>query len=276
MTRRPSGSLVAWAQARTSCSDRAQRHPFVVQLVGDDLPALVLAAHEAGGRNADVLEERVVDVVITLQLHRHHAYAGGVHGNEEHGDPLVLGDVRIRAGGQPDVIGVGSQAGEHLGPVDDVLLAIAFGLRDQGSQIGARVGLRVADAEMDLPGQDLGEEELLLLLGSELHDGRADGVDGQHGHRSAAAHRLVKEDELLDGRATLPAPLLGPADAEPAVGPHLLDHLAYDGPDAAGQRQFPLDLRREQVLVIRPQLALQRLLLLGVADLHGVPPGAAS
>ena len=190
MTRRPSGSLVFWAQARTSVSDalddpgRAQGDPLVVELVGDEVPALVLAADQAGGRHAHVLVEGVVDVVVAQQLHGDHLDAGRVHRDHEHGDALVLGHVGIGAGGQPDVVGVAGQAGEDLRAVDDVLVAVADGPGGQRGQVGARVGLGVADAEVDLAGQDLGEEELLLLLGAEVHDGRADRVDGEHRHRA--------------------------------------------------------------------------------------------
>ena len=132
--------------------------------------------------------------------------------------PLCLATFRVGPRGQPDVVGVAGQAGEDLGPVDHVLVAVAHARVVSDARSVPDVGLGVADAEVDLPGQDLGQEELLLLLRAELHDGRAHGVDGQHGHRGPAAHRLVEEDELLDGRAALAAPLLGPADAEPAVG----------------------------------------------------------
>ena len=79
----------------------------------------------------------------------------------------------------------------------------------------------------------------------------------------AAAHGLVEEDELLNGRAALATPLGGPADAEPAVAAHLLDDLAHHGTDAARLRELFLELGGQQVLVVGAQLALQRLLLLG-------------
>ena len=242
---------------------RAERDPLVVELVGDEVPALILAPDQRGGRHAHVLVERVVDVVVAQQLHRHDADARGVHGDQEHRDALVLGHVRVGAGGEPDVVGVAGQAGEDLGAVDDVLVAVAHGPGGQRCKVGARIRLGVPDAEVDLPGQDLGEEELLLLLRAEVHDGRAHGVDRQHRHGGAAAHRLVEEDELLNGRATLATPLGRPADAEPAVASHLLDDLAHHGADAAGPRELFLELGGQQVLVVGAQLALQRLLLLG-------------
>ena len=98
---------------------------------------------------------------------------GRVHGDDEHGDALVLGHIGVGAGGQPEVVGVAGQAGEDLGAVDDVLVAVAHRPGLQRGEVGAGVGLGVPDAEVDLPGQDLGQEELLLLLGAEVHDGGA-------------------------------------------------------------------------------------------------------
>src|ERR1019366_10286089 len=100
-----------------------QHHALVVQLVGNELPTLVLCADKGGRRNPDVLVEGVVDVVIPQELHGDDADAGRVHGDEEHGDSLVLGHIGIGAGGQPDVVGVTGQAGEDLCAVDHVLLA---------------------------------------------------------------------------------------------------------------------------------------------------------
>ena len=75
---------------------------------------------------------------------------GRVHGHDEHRDALVLGGLGIGADGQPDVVGVAGQAGEDLRPVDDVLVAVAHGPGGQRGQVGAGVGLGVADAEVDL------------------------------------------------------------------------------------------------------------------------------
>ena len=252
---------------------RAQRDPLVVELVGDEVPALVLAADQAGGRDPHVLVERVVDVVVAEELHRHHADAGRVHGDDEHGDPLVLGHVGIGPGGQPDVVGVAGQAGEDLGAVDDVLVAVAHGPGGQRGEVGARVGLGVADAEGISPARILGRKNSFCSCVPKFMIVGPTVLMVSIGTGRAAAHRLVEEDELLDGRAALPAPLRRPADAEPAVAAHLLDHLAHHGPDAARLRQLLLDLGGQQVLVVGAQLALQRLLLLGVGNLHRVPPG---
>ncbi len=131
-------------------------------------------------------------------------------------DALVLGHLGVGAGGQPDVVGPPGQRGVDLLAVDDVLVAVADRTGLERGQVGTRLRFGVPDAEVDVAGQDLREEEVLLLLGPELHDGRPDRVDGQHGHRRTGPHGLVEEDVLLDGRAAL-APVSS-ATASSAAG----------------------------------------------------------
>ena len=245
----------------------------MVELVGDQRPALVLAPDQVGGRHPDVLVERVVDVVVAGQPHGDDLDARRVHRDHEHRDALVLGGLGVGPRGQPDVVGVAGQRGVDLLAVDHVLVTVADGPGLQRGEVGARLGLGVADAEVDVAGQDLREEELLLLVGAVVHDRRAHRVDGQHGHGRAGPHRLVEEDELLDGALALATPLLGPPDAEPAVGGHLLDHPAHVGADAVALVELLLDLGSEELVVVLAQFVAERLMLLGVADLHGVPPG---
>ena len=107
---------------------------------------------------------------------------------------------------------------------------------------------------MNVSGQDLWQEEVFLLIGAIGHDRWANGVDGEHGHWSAGAHGLIKEDELLEGRAPLAAVLLGPANTEPAVGGHLLDDATHRGANAMALGEFFLDLRGQQLRVIVTQL----------------------
>ncbi len=256
---------------------RAQGHPLVVQLVRDEGPSGVLLTDPVAGRHTDILVERVVDVVVAQKMHGDDLDPGRVHGDDEDGDALVLGHLGVGAGGQPDVVGPSGQRRVDLLAVDDVLVTVAHGPRLERGQVGARLGLGVTDAEVDVTGQDLREEEVLLLLRAELHDGRTDGVDGQHGHRRPGTHRLVEEDVLLDGRAALAAVLGRPPDAQPAVLGHLLDHASHVGPDAVTFGQLRLDLGGEQVGVVLTQPVPERLLFVGVADLHGsLPIGACT
>src|SRR5205807_9548448 len=97
------------------------------------------------------------------------------------------------------------------------LVAVAYRAGGQRGEVGSRVRLGVTDREMQLPVQDLGQEEVPLLVGPELHDRLGDRVDGEERDRNARAPRLVHEDVLLLLGATLAPVLLGPPDAQPAV-----------------------------------------------------------
>src|SRR6202035_2871474 len=85
----------------------------------------------------------------------------GVAGvDDEDGDSPVPG--RGGAAGQPDVVGGVRAGGEDLLPVDHVVVAVADGPGAQRGEVGARLGLGVADREVHLPGQDARQEEVLL------------------------------------------------------------------------------------------------------------------
>jgi hypothetical protein len=61
-------------------------------------------------------------------------------------------------------------------------------LKLTATQVGASTRLAVSDAEVQITLQDLGQEELFLLLGTEVHDGWPNSVDTQHRNRSTGAH----------------------------------------------------------------------------------------
>ena len=183
---------------------------------------------------------------------------------------MLLG-LRVGAHRQPHVVGVCDQAGPHLLAVDDVVVTVAHRRGAQRSKVGARAGLGVADGEVKVTRGDLGQEELLLLLGAERHDRRRDAVDGQERHRDVRDGGLVVEDEPVHGRARLAAELLGPRQRQPAVLAHLRDgltvdvappHLAVVGGQCLGA------LGGHEFGEVGPQLAAQLLLLWGVADPH--------
>src|ERR1035438_3450614 len=135
---------------------------------------------------------------------------------------------------------VGDQPGPHFLAVDDVrvpsprppphsLFTVPLhsdGAGAQRGEVGARLRLGVPDGEMDLTRGYPGEVARLLLRGAVAHDRRADGVDGQEGHRHPGDRRLVGEDELVEHGAATPAVFRGPAQGQPAVAAELPDHLA--------------------------------------------------
>ena len=181
----------------------------------------------------------------------------------------MLGGVGVGAHRQPDVVGQVGAAREDLGPVDDVLVAVAHGPGLQRGQVGARLGLGVADGEVDLAGQDAGEEERLLLLGAVAHDRRADGVDRHERERRARPPGLVEEDELVGGGPALAAVLLRPPDAEPAVLADAAHDLAPQLAAFADLADAPAHLVGEQFGVVGAQLLAQGQLLGGLLQEHG-------
>jgi hypothetical protein len=247
----------------------AERDALVVELVGDELPAAVDLPDDVRLRHADVVVERLVGVHVAHVLDGRHAEARRVRRHDDHRDALVLGRLGIGAAREPDVVGVGGEAREDLLPVDDPLVAVEDGARLERRQVGARVGLGVADREVDLAAQDSRQEELLLLVRPVLHDRRRDGVDGEHGHRRAGPHRLVEEDVLLDRRHAAAAVLLRPADAEPLVAAHLEHDLADPGADALGAPDLGAELGGEQLRIVLAQLLAEGLVFGAVRETHG-------
>ena len=141
----------------------------------------------------------------------------------------------------------------------------------QRGEVGAGAGLGVADREVQLALEDPREEVLLLLVGAVAHDRRPDRVERQVGDRYAGDGGRVGEDQLLDHRAGLAAVLLRPADAEPAVGAELADHLLVDGvvAELAGRGGEPgLHLGRDERGEVLAQLLAELLLLGREGDVH--------
>ena len=136
-------------------------------------------------------------------------------------------------------------------------------------EVGARLGLGVADREVDLAGEDAGQEARLLLVGAVRHDRRADGVDGDERERRMGALHLVEQDELIGRRPALAAELLRPAEAEPAVGAHLPHDPAELGVALAvvahAARAPRAGAARSKYVA---QLFAQRFLLGGFGEMH--------
>ena len=138
------------------------------------VPAVVDAADDVLLRAAGVGEEhlgelgRAVDLLDGPDLD-----AGLLHRAQQVGDALVLGGVGVGAAEDEDVVGDEPLGGPDLLAVDDPLVAVEHGLGAERGEVGAGVGLGEALAPGDLAREDLGQEELLLLLGAPLQDGRA-------------------------------------------------------------------------------------------------------
>src|SRR6266550_2996066 len=113
--------------------------------------------------HADVVEEDLVELGLAGDLPEGlHRDARELHVEEEIGDALVLGHVRVGAGEQHHVVGDVGERGPHLLPVDHPVLAVLDRARLQGREVGARIRLRVALAPDLLAREDLGRIALLL------------------------------------------------------------------------------------------------------------------
>jgi hypothetical protein len=88
-----------------------------------------------------------------------------------------------------------------------------------GREVGARAGLGVALAPELVDRPDAGQETLLLLLGAELDQRRAQQLLAEvvHQLRSVGSGVLLVEDGLLGEAEPAAAVLLRPAEAGPAV-----------------------------------------------------------
>ena len=135
---------------------RNQRYPFVVELVGDQLPSCVLLTDQAGRRYAHVLVVGGAGVDACHGVHRRPGEALRGGGHNEHRDAAVLLGLRVGAYGQPHVVGVRDEAGPHLLAVDDVVVAVAHRGGAQCREVGACARLRIADGEVQLARRDLG------------------------------------------------------------------------------------------------------------------------
>ena len=129
----------------------------------------------------------------------------------------MLGQLRVGAAGEPDVVGLVGAGGEDLAAVDDPLVAVEHRRRAQRGEVGARARLGVSDREVELAGEHPGQVLRLLLRRAEPHERRAHGGHRDERERRTAALDLVEHDVLLDRRPALAAVLLRPAEPEPAV-----------------------------------------------------------
>ncbi len=174
------------------------------------------------------------------------------------------------AGGEPDVVGVVTAGGEDLLAVDHILVAVTDSGGAQRREVGAGFGLGVTDGEVDLTGEDRGQELLLLLVGAVHLQGRADGLQRDTGQRHVGADGLVGEDLLFDVAETVTAEFDGPADAQPAVLAHAADHVTVGGSVPLGPHDLGL-VGRDQVGEVAAQFVLQCTLVFGQFDEHRAP-----
>ena len=122
----------------------------MVELVRDDLPALVLGADQVLDRHSHVFVKGRTGDIPGDRGQWCPVEARGVDRHDKNGQALVLGRIRIGTGRQPDVVGVLDGTGVDLFTIDHIFIAVAHRSGSQRRQVGTGRGLGVTDREMDL------------------------------------------------------------------------------------------------------------------------------
>ena len=247
----PLDSHLQGAGEDAQCHGAAQKAVVVDQPL---LPQGEPAAHlseDLGLRNPDVVE---VDVVL-LGLGGDNPDPDGLEGdagcgvvNDEHGDAAPLTLVRIGYGLNKEEIGRGGAGDEHLGAVENPIVAVTDGPGlHHAAGVGAGLGLGLAEGVIQIA-VDGGIEVLLLLL-------RGARADHEHGHRGsgqvddAAVHFLLQHQMaqgahaaaavLLRNKRSIDAGLLGDVvQPSPLVGGEGAEDTGHGLEDATGCAVF--------------------------------------
>src|SRR5262249_6606872 len=100
------GGVEKTLDGTATAGERLDAAALEVQRDSHVVPAAVLFADELVRRDADVLEEDLVEAVAVGEVDQGpYRDARALHVEDEHGDALVLGRRRIGAGGKPAPVG---------------------------------------------------------------------------------------------------------------------------------------------------------------------------
>ncbi len=200
-----------------------------------EVEAVAFLPKDVLGGNAAVVEgqfRRVGGAPAMLVEGAGNGEAGGAFLDEEHGDRLAGGALRIGLGGDAVEVGVDAVGDEHLGAVEDEIVAVAAGGGADALHVGAGVGLGDADGGDGVARDDAGHVGGLLGVGARVEevDGGHVGMD-QHGDGEAGVGGAAEFLGQHGGGAGVhrrAAVFLGVADAEEAERAHLAEHVAGD------------------------------------------------
>jgi hypothetical protein len=203
------------------------------ELARHHLPAGAdLAEHHVVGHEVAV-EHHLVEVVPAVEVvDGADADAGRLHVADElrHPGMAVLG-LRRRAREHDAVVGPVRVAGPDLGAGDLPAAFDLLGARAHRGQVGARVGLAHADAEVALaagdPRQDLATRPLAAVP-QDLRTALPVG-DPVRTDRRPAGEELLDNDVALEHRSLGAAVLARPAHADPAARADLAAELRIEG-----------------------------------------------
>ena len=238
---------------------------LVGQGLGHDLPGAVLGPDAPLGGHLDRVEMNLVELVAVERRQRIHGDPRRAQVDDQQREPAAAALLRPGSAQEPQVVhvlGVGLPAllaGHHVG------VAAKLGAAAHRGEIGAGLGLRVAEREVELAASDRRQPALLLLLGSVARDGLRDDSRGERVARGARVGHLVPQDVLAGERVAGSAPFDGPADREPALRAHGAEEFAHLLPLVS------LTEEAVEVAVVGEELddlGAKGLVLLGEAEVH--------
>ena len=185
---------------------------------GGDLPARVEWSEQGVGGHADVVEENLGEVGGTVERDQRTGLdARQPHVDDEAGDALVLGRLRIGAHVQLAPVGAVPERRPDLLTVHHEVVAVADGAGAKRRQVGACLGLRHALTPDVVGAHHAGQQRALLVIGSVVHDRRSDVVHADHveRHGSSRSRHLLGVDQLLEHRRAAAAVFLRPGHRTP-------------------------------------------------------------
>ncbi len=146
------------------------------------------------------------------------------------------------------------------------MVAVALRLGGEAGEVSPGIGFGVADGDGHLALLDPADHFLAHLGIGIGGDDRRDRLGGQEGVSETGAHDFIGENVLLDVGHFPAAQLLGPAQADPAIGAHARILFAKFGAAAfleVVNFHFLQQLRRHDGLHVLADLLLEGLLLRG-------------
>ncbi len=232
-----SGRHLTQRSATADLAHGPDHGPLMRQQMFGHVPAAVQRPDEVGLLHPHVVEEGLAERALAAdQGDRPGRHALGGHVEQDKRNAQMLRCLRIGPHQAEDPVGLVGVAGPDLLAVDDPVVTLVFRPRLDRRQIGPRARLGIALAPANLPAHDLGQEALLLFLGPEGQQGRAQHPDPETGQRRLgvdSAHLGVQHLRLF---AAQPAAAVfgrpfrrGPAALAHPVQPDLVRRRREDG-----------------------------------------------
>ncbi len=185
-----------------------------------DVPPFAFARDAVLDRHAHFVEEQLGKARIAVELADRAARdPRGVEVEQDETQPLVPLRLGVGAEQAEPPVGEARAARPGLLAGDDIMVAVADRLRRDRRHVRPGIGLGPCLRPDHLALRHRGQEARLLLVGAELHDGRAEQEDAVliNAQRRPRAIIFLFEDQPLDEVEPAPAVSLGPGDHAPVA-----------------------------------------------------------